>query len=46
MAVLICVEFSHSDAGAQSGDIHVLSFDDPKLSDTDYANIAWKLASS
>ncbi|GJE86885.1 Spc24 domain-containing protein [Phanerochaete sordida] len=31
---------------AQSGDVHVLSFDDPKLSDTDHANLAWKLASS
>lgn len=32
--------------GAQSGDVHCLNFDDPKLSDSDYANLAWKFASS
>jgi kinetochore protein Spc24, fungi type len=32
--------------GAQSGDVHCMSFDDPKLSDSDYADLAWKLASS
>lgn len=33
-------------AGAQSGDVHCVSFDDARKSSTDYAQLLWKLASS
>lgn len=32
--------------GAESGDVHCVTFDDRRKSDAEYANELWKLASS
>jgi kinetochore protein Spc24 len=42
----VAVRFDNSYLGAQSGDVHCVSFDEGRKSNTDYTELLWRLASS